>query len=139
MTARRALLLLMVRGKEALSAEDLLGCFVWPAAGHDAAEAAALLRELIRGDELDETERCALLRWCTSRSTLPIDGLKDKVEIQLLRPPVLGGGAAGDQWHPLAHTCYPSIELPAYSCKARLHEQLRRAITNMTQGGFDLQ
>ena len=45
------------------------------------------------------------------------------------------GGAPADQWLPVAHTCTSEVELPAYSCRAALERQLRRAMSDMASGG----
>ena len=124
-------LLLMVRGKDELSAEDLLGCFKWPAADEATAGAAAHLRTVIVG-RLDQKSRRLLLRWCTARSTLPVDGLKEKVTIELLLPEAPLGP---DGYFPRSHTCYPSIELPAYSSADVLLQQLQLALVDLEHGG----
>ena len=129
-------LLLMVHGRDNLSSEDLLGCFKWPAPDEAVAGAAAHLREVI-AHMLDQPNRQLLLRWCTARSTLPVDGLKEKVGIGLLVPDAQG---SPDQFFPLAHTCDPSIELPAYSSANILLEKLLAALVEMEQGaGFALE
>ena len=124
-------LLLMVRGKDELSAEDLLGCFKWPAADEATSGAAAHLRTVIAG-RLDQKSRRLLLRWCTARSTLPVDGLKEKVTIELLLPEAPLGP---DGYFPRSHTCYPSIELPAYSSADVLLQQLQLALVDLERGG----
>jgi len=124
-------MLLMVRGKDELSAEDLLGCFRWPEADEATAGAAAHLRTVITC-RLDQKARRLLLRWCTARSTLPVDGLKEKVSIYLLIPE---SQLSPDEYFPRSHTCYPSIELPAYSSADVLLQRLQVALVELAHGG----
>jgi len=56
-----------VRGKDALGAEDLLGCFDLDGAPN--ASVANYLRQVIAA--LDEAQRWLLLRFCTAQSALP--------------------------------------------------------------------
>ena len=125
-------LLLMVRGKDELSADDLLGCFDWPGPDEATAVAAAHLQTVI-ACRMDHKDRRLLLRWCTARSTLPVDGLKEKVSIELLVPD--DAQLSPDQFFPRSHTCYPSIELPAYSSADVLWQQLQVALVDLEQGG----
>ena len=121
----------MVRGKDELSPDDLLGCFHWPADDEATAGAAAHLRTVI-ACRLDQKSRRLLLRWCTARSTLPVDGLKEKVSIELLLPEAQ---LSADEYFPRSYTCYPSIELPAYSSADVLLRQLQLALVDLEQGG----
>ena len=121
-------LMLMVRGKDKLSAADLLDCF-----GFDGAESptvAAYLRDVITTG-LTEEQRWLLLRWCTARSALPANGLAKRVT--LLRK-VTPSDATPDQWLPEAHTCTGEVELPEYSCREALQRQLLRALEEMVGG-----
>ena len=121
-----------MRGRDSLSAEDLLGCFDFAPCGNGAAGAlvAGYLREEV-GTALDEQQRRQLLRWATSRSTLPVNGLGQKVT--LIRKET--DGAPPDQWLPEAHTCSFEVALPDYSSRAALQRQLRRALVDMDGGG----
>ena len=56
-----------MRGKDALGAEDLLGCFDLESAPN--ATVASYLREVIAA--LDQAQRWLLLRFCTAQSALP--------------------------------------------------------------------
>ena len=125
---------LQVRGRDSLSAEDLLECFDF-ALGRDGAAGAVVtgfLREVVLvGSGLDEQQRWKLLRWATSRSTLPVNGLGQKVT--LIRKDT--DGVPPDQWLPEAHTCSFQVALPDYSSSAALSEQLKRALEEMAAGG----
>ena len=91
---------------------------------------AGYLREEV-GTALDEQQRRQLLRWATSRSTLPVNGLGQKVT--LIRRET--DGAPPDQWLPEAHTCSFEVALPDYSSRAALQRQLRRALVDMVMDG----
>lgn len=80
---------------------------------------------------LDEQQRWKLLRWATSRSTLPANGLGQKVT--LIHKDT--EGAPPDRWLPEAHTCSLEIALPDYSSRSALSEQLSRALEEMDAGG----
>ena len=123
---------LQVRGRDSLSAEDLLGCFDFAPGRSGAAGAmvSGFLREVV-ASVLDEQQRWKLLRWATSRSTLPVNGLGQKVT--LIRRDT--DGAPPDQWLPEAHTCSLEIALPDYSSRPALSEQLSRALEEMDAGG----
>ena len=123
---------LQVRGRDSLSAEDLLGCFDFVLGGNGAAGAvvAGFLREVV-GSGLGEQQRWKLLRWATSRSTLPVNGLGQKVT--LIRRDT--NGAPPDKWLPEAHTCSLEVALPDYSSSAALSKQLNRALEEMDAGG----
>ena len=118
-------------GKDSLSAEDLLSCFDFAPCGDNAAGdlVAGYLREVV-GSVLDEQQRRQLLRWATSRSTLPANGLEQKVT--LIRKISCG---IPDQCLPEAYTCSLEVALPDYSSRAALSEQLSRALEEMDAGG----
>ena len=121
-----------VRGRDALSAEDLLDCFDFAPGRSGAAGAivSGFLREVV-ASVLDEQQRWKLLRWATSRSTLPANGLGQKVT--LIHKDT--EGAPPDRWLPEAHTCSLEIALPDYSSRSALSEQLSRALEEMDAGG----
>ena len=121
-----------VRGRDALSAEDLLDCFDFAPGRSGAAGAivSGFLREVV-ASVLDEQQRWKLLRWATSRSTLPANGLGQKVT--LIHKDT--EGAPPDRWLPEAHTCSLEIALPDYSSSTALSEQLSRALEEMDAGG----
>ena len=126
--------LLQVCGKDSLSAEDLLSCFDFAPCGDNAAgeSVAGYLRELV-GSVLDEQQRRQLLRWATSRSTLPANGLEQKVT--LIRKISCG---IPDQCLPEAYTCSLEVALPDYSSSDVLSKQLACALKEMdaARGGF---
>ena len=126
--------LLQVCGKDSLSAEDLLSCFDFAPCGDNAAGdlVAGYLRELV-GSVLDEQQRRQLLRWATSRSTLPANGLEQKVT--LIRKITSG---IPDQCLPEAYTCSLEVALPDYSSSTVLSKQLDCALKEMdaARGGF---
>ena len=129
--------LLQVCGKDSLSAEDLLSCFDFAPCGDNAAGelVAGYLREVVRS-VLKEQQRRQLLRWATSRSTLPVNGLPQKVT--LIRQDT--SGTPPDERLPQAHICSLEVALPDYSSSAVLSEQLKRALEEMDAGGgFGLQ
>ena len=121
--------MLLVRGRDELSAEALLGCFDFDGAPN--ATVAGYLREVI-ACVLDEEQRWALLRWCTSWSGLPASGLGKEISLLHKDTP---DGAPADQWLPVAHTCALEVELPAYSSRAALEQQLAVALQQMAMGG----
>ena len=116
---------LLLQGKPTMSAQDILDCFDWsepyssPAVGY--------LRELLGSStgDIDESRRFQLLRWCTGRNTLPINGLGRKV-VLLLDETEHGGPA--DARFPRPHTCSYELELPPYSSVAVLGKQLCHAL-----------
>ena len=122
-------------GKDSLSAEDLLSCFDFAPCGDNAAgeSVAGYLRELV-GSVLDEQQRRQLLRWATSRSTLPVNGLPKK--ITLIRQDT--SGTPPDERLPEAHTCSLEVALPDYSSSAVLSKRLDCALKEMdaARGGF---
>ena len=126
--------LLQVCGKDSLSAEDLLSCFDFAPRGDGAAGdlVAGYLREVV-GSELDEQQRRQLLRWATSRSTLPANGIEQKVT--LIRKISCG---IPDQCLPEAYTCSLEVALPDYSSSDVLSKQLACALKEMdaARGGF---
>ena len=137
-------LLLLVRGRVALSAADLLDCFDWDDAAQTFPPPSRVLNFfhcLIR-DELDEAGRRRLLRWCTARHCLSADGLSDKITLTG-HPERPSDGSDGDsggaeaQRLPEAHTCWNEIVLPDYGSFEMLHKKLMRAMDEMdANGGF---
>lgn len=76
--------------------------------------------------EFSTEEKAAFLRFVWGRSRLPtnLQAVSDKFKIQSFnhRPP--------DDYFPVAHTCFFSIELPAYSSQEIMKERLKYAIFN---------
>ena len=77
-------------------------------------------------EAFDHDDRRAFLRFVWGRSRLPLkaEGFKEKFKIQGFQrsPP--------DRYFPVAHTCFFTIELPAYSSAKLMRERLRYAIYN---------
>ena len=75
---------------------------------------------------LAHEERRAFLRFTWGRSRLPLDhaGFDQQFKIQAF------GRHPPDRYYPVAHTCFFSLELPAYSSLAVTRERLRYAIHN---------
>jgi hypothetical protein len=76
--------------------------------------------------EFSNDERSALIKFSWGRSRLPInaEGFTQKFKIQSFdrNPP--------DNYFPVAHTCFFSLELPRYSSLEIMKEKLRYAIFN---------
>ena len=139
-------LLLLVRGRVALSASDLLDCFDWDDAAQTfppPSRVVGWFQRLVR-DELDEAGRHRLLRWCTAHHCLSADGLSNK--ITLVRHPAGpsdasegDGGGVEEQRLPEAHTCSNEVILPEYTTFEDLEEKLLRAMDEMdANGGFTI-
>ena len=76
--------------------------------------------------EFNNEERSALVRFVWGRSRLPLNsaGFTQRFKIQgFTRTPA-------DMYLPVSHTCFFSLELPAYSCLEVMKEKLRYAIFN---------
>ena len=77
-------------------------------------------------DEFSEEERSTFLRFVWGRSRLPLtaDGFTQRFKLQLF------GKQPADQYLPVAHTCFFSLEFPSYSSLEVAKEKLRYAIYN---------
>ena len=77
-------------------------------------------------EALEHEERRAFLRFTWGRSRLPLDhaSFEQQFKIQSF------GRSPADRYYPVAHTCFFSLELPAYSSRAVMRERLRYAIHN---------
>ena len=77
-------------------------------------------------NEFTEIERTAFLRFVWGRTRLPLNvGLfpqRFKLQSFNLGPP--------DNYYPVAHTCFFSLELPSYSSLEVMKDKLRYAIFN---------
>ena len=136
-------LLLLVRGRVLLAPADLLGCIDWEAS-RDAFPADShvveWMHELVAAGGLAPAPgaSCAgrllqLLRWCTGKNALPVDGLRTKVVFRC-------DALCADDHLPEAHTCSHEVELPDYTSLATLRGKLLRALDEMEAGGgFDVQ
>jgi E3 ubiquitin-protein ligase HERC2 len=77
-------------------------------------------------EEFDNEERSALVRFTWGRSRLPLNAaaFTQRFKIQSFnRTPA-------DSFLPVAHTCFFSLELPAYSTLPIMKDKLRYAIFN---------
>ena len=138
-------LMLMVQGRVSISAQQLDDCFDWGAEASPPfpprSNAILLFRAFVR-DGLTPPQRLQLLRWCTARNALPVDGLNEKVTF---KHSVGSGGADGggggdrdataDARLPVAHTCSYEVALPNYSSGEWLREKVLRALQEMEGGG----
>jgi len=77
-------------------------------------------------EEFSEEERSTFLRFVWGRSRLPLtaDGFSQRFKLQLF------GKQPADQYLPVAHTCFFSLEFPSYSSLEVAKEKLRYAIYN---------
>lgn len=77
-------------------------------------------------EDFNNEERSALIRFTWGRSRLPLNAASFTQRFKLQnfdkRPP--------DQYFPVAHTCFFSLELPRYSSLEIMKEKLRYAIFN---------
>jgi len=74
----------------------------------------------------DHTERAMLLRFTWGRSRLPLTASQFPQRFKLQS----FGRSPPDNYLPVAHTCFFSLELPAYSSLELMQEKLRYAIHN---------
>ena len=71
-------------------------------------------------------ERCAFLRWLWGRSRLPPEGS------HWTSTPLITRLSGGDKNLPMAHVCFSSVELPAYTSVAKMRRGLEIAIAYST-------
>lgn len=76
--------------------------------------------------ELDLEQKKRFLLFLTGYDRIPIFGMKS---VKLIVQPTSGG----DEFLPVAHTCFNLLDLPRYASKAKLREKLLLAIEH-TQG-----
>jgi len=76
--------------------------------------------------EFNQEERRAFLRFTWSRTTLPLnkDAFPQRFKLQSC------GLSPADSYYPIAHTCFFSLELPAYSSLEITKDKLRYAAFN---------
>ena len=77
-------------------------------------------------NEFNNEERSALIRFCWGRSRLPLNAaaFTQRFKLQSFNR------SPADSYFPVAHTCFFSLELPAYSTLTIMTEKLRYAIFN---------
>jgi len=138
-------LALTIQGRVDFSADDLIGCFAWPAAPATAdlnadedtgeaavhaalVEASGHLREWL-STACSEEQRLSLLQWATGYIALPLGGLKPDDRIKLI--PKYGAGA---DHLPEIHTCSHELELPPYKSLEQLQSKLLKALEHRMEG-----
>jgi len=127
----------MLRGKVALTAQDLSECFDWPWASEEAelesgfGESAVprWLEELLLDEgHFDEARRLQLLQWTTALCALPLGGLGDnKIQLRLYRD-------AEEGTLPETHTCTHELHIPDYPSREVLREKLLVALEHRDDG-----
>lgn len=77
-------------------------------------------------NEFNNEERSALIRFTWGRSRLPLTAaaFRQRFKLQSF------GHSPADSYYPVSHTCFFSLELPAYSTLTIMKERLRYAIFN---------
>ncbi|OQS01680.1 regulator of chromosome condensation (RCC1)-like protein [Achlya hypogyna] len=78
--------------------------------------------------EFTDAQKAAFLRFVWGRSRLPTHAADFTQDFKISGMPKAVGKA--DSYLPLAHTCFFSIDMPAYSSKAVMREKLLYAITH---------
>jgi hypothetical protein len=76
--------------------------------------------------EFNEEERSALVKFTWGRSRLPLKGsdFSQRFKLQTFNK------SPADNYYPVSHTCFFSLELPRYSSLQIMKEKLRYAIFN---------
>jgi hypothetical protein len=79
-------------------------------------------------EKLDDDERCQFLRFVWGRSRLPVraEDFDRKFKISRMH----SSDRAPDDYLPISHTCFFSLELPRYSSLEIMHEKILYAITH---------
>ncbi|CEG36221.1 hypothetical protein PHYSODRAFT_309181 [Plasmopara halstedii] len=78
--------------------------------------------------KFSEEQKSSFLRFVWGRSRLPTHAADFTQDFKIAGLPRAVGRA--DMYLPIAHTCFFSIDLPAYSCKEVMHDKLVYAITH---------
>ena len=79
-------------------------------------------------ERLDDEERCQFLRFVWGRSRLPVRAIDFDRKFKISR--MHASDRAPDEYLPIAHTCFFSIELPRYTCLDTMHQKILYAITH---------
>ena len=131
---------LILQGKRELSTDDLLGCFLLPAASREEETAAGFTAVdsrvaewfealLCNAETFGPERRLAMLRWCTALSALPVGGMHEtRVRLRLY------GEELDDESLPETHTCTRELHLPNYSTPAVLQAKLLLALEHVDDG-----
>ena len=82
-------------------------------------------------EEFSEDEKSAFLRFVSGRSRLPLnrESFPRKFKIQAFGK-AMDRGLVVDQYLPVSHTCFMSLELPRYSSLEIMRDKLKYAIFN---------
>ncbi|KAG6961946.1 hypothetical protein JG687_00007428 [Phytophthora cactorum] len=78
--------------------------------------------------EFTDEQKSSFLRFVWGRSRLPTHAADFTQDFKISGLPKAAGRA--DMYLPIAHTCFFSIDLPAYSCREVMHDKLVYAITH---------
>lgn len=78
--------------------------------------------------DFTEEQKSSFLRFVWGRSRLPTHAADFTQDFKIAGLPKATGRA--DMYLPIAHTCFFSIDLPAYSCREIMHDKLVYAITH---------
>ncbi|KAG6609527.1 RCC1 domain protein [Phytophthora cinnamomi] len=78
--------------------------------------------------EFSDEQKSYFLRFVWGRSRLPTHAADFTQDFKISGLPKAAGRA--DMYLPIAHTCFFSIDLPAYSCREVMHDKLVYAITH---------
>ncbi|KAE9340025.1 hypothetical protein PF008_g11289 [Phytophthora fragariae] len=140
----------MSRGLATILPAPTLGLFSWHelrtlVCGKASVDIALLRRRTIYGDgcqatdphiaffwdvigEFSDEQKSSFLRFVWGRSRLPTHAADFTQDFKISGLPKAAGRA--DMYLPIAHTCFFSIDLPAYSCREVMHDKLVYAITH---------
>ncbi|KAF4134020.1 Ubiquitin-transferase HECT domain-containing protein [Phytophthora infestans] len=138
------------RGVATILPAPTLGIFSWHelrtlVCGKATVDIALLRRRTIYGDgcqgtdphiayfwdalaEFSDEQKSSFLRFVWGRSRLPTHAADFTQDFKISGLPKAAGRA--DMYLPIAHTCFFSIDLPAYSCREVMHDKLVYAITH---------
>ncbi|OWZ24334.1 hypothetical protein PHMEG_000654 [Phytophthora megakarya] len=138
------------RGVATILPTHTLGLFSWHelrtlVCGKATVDIALLRRRTIYGDgcqasdphiayfwdvlgEFNDEQKSSFLRFVWGRSRLPTHAADFTQDFKISGLPKAVGRA--DMYLPIAHTCFFSIDLPAYSCREVMHDKLMYAITH---------
>ncbi|KAG2937663.1 hypothetical protein PC115_g4078 [Phytophthora cactorum] len=138
------------RGVATILPAPTLGIFSWHelrtlVCGKATVDIALLRRRTIYGDgcqatdphiayfwdvlaEFTDEQKSSFLRFVWGRSRLPTHAADFTQDFKISGLPKAAGRA--DMYLPIAHTCFFSIDLPAYSCREVMHDKLVYAITH---------
>ncbi|CAH0477266.1 unnamed protein product [Peronospora belbahrii] len=140
----------MIRGLATILPAPTLGLFSWHelrtlVCGKATVDIDILRRRTIYGDgcqatdqhiayfwdvltEFSNEQKSSFLRFVWGRSRLPTHAVDFTQNFKISGLPKSQGRA--DMYLPIAHTCFFSIDLPAYSCRQVMHDKLVYAITH---------